>query len=142
MIPTGRIEPVHGTPMDFTTAHRIGERVDSDHEQLVHGSGYDHNFVADAPPSSEPALIASVREPQSGRVMEVLTTEPGVQFYSGNHLDGSLVGKTGRAYPKRSGFCLETQHFPDSPNHPGFPDTILRPGRTFRSTTIYRFSAR
>lgn len=142
MIPTGRTEPVHGTPLDFTTAHRIGERIDANHEQLVHGSGYDHNFVADAPPSSEPALIASVYEPQSGRLMEVLTTEPGVQFYSGNHLDGSLVGKTGRAYSKRSGFCLETQHFPDSPNRPGFPDTILRPGRTFRSTTIYRFSVR
>jgi aldose 1-epimerase len=142
MIPTGRIEPVHGTPLDFTTAHRIGERVDARHEQLLHGSGYDHNFVADVPPSSKPALIASVHEPQSGRLMEVLTTEPGVQFYSGNHLDGSLIGKTGRTYPRRSGFCLETQHFPDSPNQPDFPDTILRPGRTFRSTTIYRFSAR
>ncbi len=142
MIPTGRIEPVPGTPLDFTKAHRIGERIDASHEQLMHGSGYDHNFVADAPPSSEPALIASIREPHSGRLMEVLTTEPGVQFYSGNHLDGSLVGKNGRAYSKRSGFCLETQHFPDSPNQPDFPDTILRPGRTFRSTTIYRFSAR
>lgn len=141
LIPTGEIVPVAGTPLDFTTPHVIGERIEADNEQLKLADGYDHNWVLDKG-DDELALIATVHEPTSGRFMEVLTTEPGVQFYSGNFLDGRIEGKSGKTYPKRSGFCLETQHFPDSPNHPHFPSTILRPGETLRSTTIYRFSVK
>jgi aldose 1-epimerase len=140
-IPTGEIASVAGTPFDFRTPDKIGRRISSPHPQLKNGGGFDHNFVLDAGQPAEPALAAIVHDPHSGRRMELLTTEPGVQIYSGNFLDGSLVGKGGRPYPRRSGLCLETQHFPDSPNHPGFPNSILRPGRTFRSTTIHRFSA-
>lgn len=142
LIPTGAIEPVNGTPLDFRTAKPIGSRITTAHEQLAFAAGYDHNFVLDAAGGKEPALAATVEEPTSGRVMDVLTTEPGVQFYSGNFLDGTLVGKSGHAYVRRGGFCLETQHFPDSPNQPQFPSVILRPGETYRSTTIYRFSTR
>jgi aldose 1-epimerase len=143
LIPTGQLAPVAGTPLDFRTPRLIGERIESAHEQLAIGAGYDHNFVLDAGGGAEaaPALAATVREPSTGRRMDVLTTEPGVQFYSGNFLDGTLIGKSGRPYLRRGGFCLETQHFPDSPNQPAFPNTILRPGQTWRSTTIYRFSA-
>jgi aldose 1-epimerase len=141
LIPTGEIVPVAGTPLDFTSPHAIGERIGAENEQLHFAGGYDHNWVLDKPPG-ELALAATVYEPKSGRVMEVLTTEPGVQFYSGNFLDGSLTGKSGKKYPKRGGLCLETQHFPDSPNHPNFPSTILRPGETLRSTTVYRFGAK
>ena len=130
---------VAGTPFDFQTPHRIGERIDVSHPQLQYGSGYDHNFVIKGP-SGALNLAASVYEPNSGRVMEVLTTEPGMQFYTGNFLDGSFRGKDGQVYGRRHGFCLETQHFPDSPNQPQFPSVILRPGHTLRSTTIYRFS--
>jgi aldose 1-epimerase len=145
LIPLGEMVPVADTPFDFRTPHTIGDRIEHPNEQLRHGSGYDHNFVLDRPavagtPRLQPA--ATVFEPQSGRLLEVLTTEPGIQFYSGNFLDGSLLGKDGRRYAKRTGFCLETQHFPDSPNQPAFPSTILRPGETFRSQTVYRFSAR
>ncbi|HEY1044398.1 MAG TPA: aldose epimerase family protein [Telluria sp.] len=180
LIPTGEIVPVEGTPFDFRTPHRIGERIGAAHPQLQHGGGYDHNFVlqqgtaggapgapdkgtvssaqldglagASQPPEA-PGTVASadldglggaahakpmrlaarVRDPQSGRVLEMYTQEPGVQFYSGNMLDGSL------GFAHRSGFCLEPQHFPDSPNHPGFPPIILRPGETYRTATIYRF---
>ena len=118
----------------------MGARIDADEEQIRFGPGYDHNFVLDRVSTGEPVLAARVAEPRSGRVMEVLTTEPAIQFYSGNFLDGTQVGKEGTPYPFRTGFCLETQHFPDSPNHPEFPNTILRPGQTYRSTTIYRFS--
>lgn len=139
LIPTGEFSPVAGTPLDFIRPHAIGNRIDAQHEQLRFGGGYDHNFVLDSAGGTF-ARAATVYEPKSGRRMEVLTTEPGVQFYSGNFLDGTLLGKSGRPYPQRSGFCLETQHFPDSPNQPEFPSTILRPGETYRSTTAYRFT--
>lgn len=141
LIPTGEIVAVAGTPFDFTEPRVIGDRIEAENEQLKLAGGYDHNWVVDKD-GDELALIATVHEPKSGRFMEVLTTEPGVQFYSGNFLDGSTTGKSGKKYAKRSGFCLETQHFPDSVNHPQFPDTILRPGETLRSTTVYRFSAK
>jgi aldose 1-epimerase len=140
LIPTGEIRPVKGTPLDFTTPTTIGARINDNYEQLVIGHGYDHNFVIKRKDNSL-TLAARAREPNSGRVLEVFTTEPAVQLYSGNFLDGTLVGKQGHAYKKREGFCLETQHFPDSPNHPDFPSTILRPGTTFRSQTVFKFSA-
>ena len=140
-IPTGELAPVAGTPFDFTRPRRIGERIARDHPQLAIGRGYDHNFVLDHR-GAEPGLAAIVREPISGRVLEVLTTEPGVQLFTANHFAGRLTGKSGRPYPRFAGFCLETQHFPDSPNQTGFPNTILRPGQTFRSATVFRFSAR
>jgi aldose 1-epimerase len=140
LIPTGEIASVADTPLDFRAPHTIGERIDRPNEQLRFAAGYDHNFVLDGA-AGKLALAATVLEPQSGRELEVLTTEPGVQFYSGNFLDGS-AGKNGHTYPRRSGFCLETQHFPDSPNHPSFPSIVLRPGETYRSTTVYRFRAR
>lgn len=141
LIPTGEIAPVADTPFDFTTPHAIGERVNAKHEQLRFGGGYDHNFALDSQDGSL-ALAAEVYEPKSGRRMEVLTTEPGLQFYSGNFLDGTLTGKSGRRYVHRGAFCLETQHYPDSINQPAFPSTVLRPGETYRSTTVYRFSTR
>ena len=140
LIPTGELRPVEGTPFDFRTPVAIGARIDDPHPQLQVGGGYDHNFVVRGTPG-ELRLAARVYEPGSGRVLEVLATNPGVQVYTGNFLDGSIAGKSGRAYEKRGGFCLETQHFPDSPNQPGFPSTVLRPGETYRSTTVYRFSA-
>ena len=140
MIPTGELASVEGTPFDLRLPTRIGARVDVDDEQLRHGGGFDHNFVLNR---TEPGLMHAghVAEPDSGRIMEIYTTEPGVQFYSGNSLDGSIRGKGGRAYGRRCGFCLETQHFPDSPNHPGFPSTILRPGEELTSRTVFAFSA-
>ena len=138
-IPTGEIASLDGTPLDFRDATRIGARIGDDFEQLAFGAGYDHNYVVNAAESGL-ALAARVSEPSSGRVMEVLTDEPGVQFYSGNFLDGHHVGKGGVAYERHSGFCLETQHFPDSPNQPDFPTTILRPGEEYSTTTVYRFS--
>jgi aldose 1-epimerase len=140
LIPTGQVEPVADTPFDFTTPHRIGERIDADDEQLHLAGGYDHNFVLE-PPAGADGLVhaATVVEPASGRRLAVETTEPGVQLYTGNFLTGSLLGKSGRRYAHRGGFCLETQHFPDSPNQPSFPSVILRPGRILRSTTMYRF---
>ncbi len=157
-IPTGKIEAVAGGPMDFTKAKAVGK----DFAKVA--GGYDHNYIvnhempgalvpsAQSPGSKSPpqrmvdhlilAPAAEVREPKSGRVMKVSTTEPGIQFYSANHLDGSVIGKGGKAYKKNHAFCLETQHFPDSPNHPDFPTTVLRPGETFRSTTVYEFSAK
>lgn len=141
LIPTGELAPVSGTPLDFTSPHVIGERIDAANEQLEYGGGYDHNWVLDNQ-DGDLALAATLHEPKSGRFMEVLTTEPGLQFYTGNFLDGTLIGKSGRVYERRSGMCLESQHYPDSPNQPNFPSTILRPGETLRSTTIYRFSIR
>ncbi|MGQ7261857.1 aldose epimerase family protein [Vreelandella sp. V005] len=142
LIPTGEIRSVEGTPFDFTEATPIGERIEQDNEQLAVGGGYDHNFVLDRDnaASDELVLAAKVWEPQSGRLVEVSTTEPGIQFYSGNFLDGSLTGKQGQAYEQRSGFALETQHYPDSPNQDAFPSTILEPGETYRSRTVYRFA--
>jgi aldose 1-epimerase len=138
LIPTGELAAVAGTPFDFREPKKIGERIDAEHDQLRFGTGYDHNFVVPGPTGAL-NLAASVHEPISGRVMEVLTTEPGMQFYTGNFLDGSFTGKHGHVYGRRHGFCLETQHFPDSPNQPQFPSVILRPGVTLRSTTVYRF---
>ena len=141
LIPTGEIAPLAGTPLDFRESTVIGARIEDDAEQLVFGSGYDHNYVLNAAPEGL-TLAATVYEPETGRVMDVLTSEPGVQFYSGNFLDGHLVGKGGIAYELRSGLCLETQHFPNSPNQPEFPSTLLRPGNTYSTTTVYRFDAR
>jgi len=130
---------VAGTPLDFRTATRIGDRIGQDNEQLRFGRGYDHNWVLDRPGGSGLVHAARVSEPASGRTLDVSTSEPGVQFYSGNFLDGTIKGKGGRVYAHRSGLCLETQHFPDSPNHPNFPSTILRPGGTYRSRTVFTF---
>jgi aldose 1-epimerase len=141
LIPTGELAPVSGTPFDFTSFQPIGARVNERHEQLTFAKGYDHNWVLDSQ-SGDLALAASVHEPGSGRTMDVFTTEPGVQFYSGNFLDGSLTGKSGNAYKLRDGFCLETQHFPDSPNNDGFPSTLLEPGQAKLSKTVFRFTAR
>jgi aldose 1-epimerase len=138
LIPTGEIKTVKGSPLDFTTPHTIGERIG---QLKGDPRGYDHNFVLNAG-GKKLASAARVREPKSGRVMEVLTTEPGVQLYTSNFLDGKLKGKGGVAYPQYAALCMETQHFPDSVNHANFPSTILRPGETFRSTTMYRFSAK
>jgi aldose 1-epimerase len=140
LIPTGELRPVAGTPMDFTQPTAIGARVEEDDRQLKFGLGYDHNWVLNGDPGSI-RLAARVQEPASGRVMEVFTSEPGIQFYCGNFLDGSNVGKGGRVYKHRYGFCLETQHFPDSPNKPDFPSTILKPGQEYNTTTIFKFSA-
>ena len=139
-IPTGEVAPVSGTPFDFRRAMAMGARIRSGHPQTVRGHGYDHNFVIDRPDGEAMALAAWVHEPTRGRVLETFTTEPGVQFYAGNFLDATLVGRNGRVYRQSDGFCLETQHFPDSPNQPEFPSTVLRPGEEFRSTTVYRFS--
>jgi aldose 1-epimerase len=137
-IPTGEIAPVAGTPLDFTRPKLIAKDF-----ALMTGEpgGFDHNFVLDAAHPGAMTPAAEVRDPQSGRVLTIATTEPAIQFYTGNYLDGTLVGKGGVAYRKNAGFCLETQHFPDSPNHPHFPSTVLRPGETFRSRTVHRFSA-
>jgi aldose 1-epimerase len=139
LIPTGELRSVEGTPFDFRKPVAIGARIGQNDEQLKFGGGYDHNFVLSSGGGAL-ALAARVYEPKTGRVMEVLTTEPGIQFYTGNFLDGTLSGKGGKAYAKRSGFCLETQHFPDSPNHPQFPSTVLRTGGRYQTTTVYRFS--
>jgi len=141
LIPTGQIASVSGTALDFTTSTVIGARIEQKDEQMIFGGGYDHNFVINRQGEGL-ALAARVYEPTTGRMTEVHTTEPGVQFYTGNFLDGSIIGKAGHVYKKRSGFCLETQHFPDSPNKPGFPSTILRPGKVYESRTVYKFSVR
>lgn len=138
LIPTGELAPVAGTPFDFRTATGIGARIGQDHVQLTRGRGYDHNWVLTRQGDGV-SLAARVVEPASGRTLEIATTEPGLQFYSGNFLDGSVTGKNGRVYGHRAGFCLETQHFPDSPNKPEFPSTTLRPGQTYRSRTVMTF---
>ena len=140
-IPLGELRRVSGTPFDFLAAHAIGERINQDDEQLKFGSGYDHTWVINGRPGVM-RLAATAYEPNSGRVMQVWTTEPGMQFYTGTFLDGTLTGKAGKLYPRRSGFCFETQHYPDSPNQPTFPTTTLKKGATYRSTTIYKFSSR
>ncbi len=137
-IPTGELPLVADTPFDFRTPHSVGERIDQDHQQLKNGNGYDHNFVLNKAFPNELSLAARVREANSGRVLEVYTQEPGVQFYSGNWMDGSLTGK-GWNYTRRCGLCLEPQHFPDSPNQPQFPNTILRPGEEYISAMSYKF---
>lgn len=142
LIPTGKLQPVEGTPFDFRKPTAIGKRVGAEDEQIKFGGGYDHNFVLNQKKPGEMTLAARVSEPTTGRVMEVRTKEPGIQFYSGNFLDGSNVGKGGKVYKHRYGFCLETQHFPDSPNKPEFPSTILEPGKKYDTTTVYKFSAK
>lgn len=141
LIPTGKLENLAGTPMDFSTLTAIGDRIDSTYEQLVIGKGYDHNYVL-ATGGSLTTQAVEAYEPTTGRVMEVFTDQPGVQLYTGNFLDGTITGKGGKSYPRRGGFCLETQHFPDSPNQPSFPTTALKPGDKYQTTTIFKFSAR
>jgi len=137
LIPTGEQKALDGTPFDFRKATAIGARIDAADEQLKRGGGYDHNFVLRGK-AGELRKVAQVSEPKSGRALEVYTTEPGIQFYSGNFLDGSIIGKSGKPYLKRGGFCLEAQHYPDSPNRPEWPSVVLRPGQTYRQTTVYR----
>ncbi len=139
MIPTGELASVDGTPFDFRRPTPIGARINQPNQQLINGKGYDHDFVLNGHADGKPVHAARVVEPTSGRTLDVSTTQPGLQFYSGNFLDGTIKGKGGRAYEHRSGLCLETQHFPDSPNHPNFPSTILRPGERFQSTTVFAF---
>jgi aldose 1-epimerase len=141
LIPTGELRAVKGTPFDFTTSTKIGTRIEDSYEQMVLGHGYDHNFVLNRKGAGL-SLAARVYEPTTGRVLEVSTTQPAVQFYTGNFLDGSVTGKEGHVYKRRYGFCLETQHYPDSPNHPDFPSTILKPGEKFHRTTVFKFSAK
>ncbi|HEY0321773.1 MAG TPA: aldose epimerase family protein [Pyrinomonadaceae bacterium] len=141
LIPTGALAVVKGTPMDFTIPTTIGSRIGQNYEQLIFGGGYDHNWVLNKNRKSL-RLAARVYERTTGRVMEVYTTEPGMQFYTGNFLDGTITGKGGKVYEKRYGFCMETQHFPDSPNKRNFPSTLLRPGQKYSQTTVYKFSAK
>jgi aldose 1-epimerase len=142
LIPTGAIPPVAGTPFDFRSFHAIGERIRESDPQLVIGRGYDHNWVLDRPSPSDTRMITAARllDPSSGRLLTISTTEPGIQFYSGNFLDGTLYGTSGRQYRQGDGLALETQHYPDSPNHANFPSTTVRPGQTYRTSTIYGFS--
>lgn len=141
LIPTGEVRPVEGTPFDFRQGKAIGRDIGTENRQLEYGMGYDHNWVLNKEKGGM-TLAASLYEPQSGRFMEVFTEEPAIQFYCGNFLDGRLRGKSGKAYVHRSGLCLETQHYPDSPNHPDFPSTILRPGERYETTTVFHFSVR
>ena len=141
LIPTGELRPVKGTPFDFRKPTGIGARINQNDEQLKFGGGYDQNFVIDKPPGKL-GLMARVYEPTTGRVLEVLSTEPGMQFYTGNHLGGTITGKGGWTYQARSAFCMEPQHYPDSPNHPEFPAVVLKPGQEYHNTIIYRFSVK
>jgi aldose 1-epimerase len=141
LIPTGELRAVAGTPMNFNSPTVIGARINADDEQLRNAGGYDHNFVLRSG-NETLRTVGEVYEPETGRVLTVSTTQPGMQFYSGNFLNGSIAGKNGRAYNKHSGFCLETQHFPDSPNHPNFPSTVLRPGEQYHQVTVFKFSVR
>ncbi|MFG2795582.1 aldose epimerase family protein [Streptomyces pseudovenezuelae] len=141
LIPTGELAEVAGTPFDFREGKRVGRDIRAGHEQQVHAKGYDHNWVLDKGITAEPEHVATLRDPSSGRTLKISTVEPGLQFYSGNFLDGTLTGTGGHTYRQGDALCLETQHFPDSPNHPSFPSTVLRPGQTHRSTTIHSFGA-
>jgi aldose 1-epimerase len=138
MIPTGEIRPVAGTPFDFTTPHPIGERIAANYDQLVLGRGYDHNYILD----NKEEVDVTLYDPLSGRLLEVITDQPGMQLYTGNFLDGKQIGHGGIQFKYRSGMCLESGHYPDSPNHPEFPSTVLNPGETLKTTTIYRFSVK
>lgn len=142
LIPTGQICPVAGTPFDFRTPSVIGDKLDFSNKQIQLGGGFDHNWVLNKRCEGELSLAARVYEPESGRVLEVLTTEPGMQFYGGNYFDGTMVGKNGKPYIRNCSFALETQHFPDSPNHASFPSTVLEPGSEYNQICIYRFSTR
>jgi aldose 1-epimerase len=139
LIPNGELKPVVGTPFDFRKPTTVGARINADDEQIKFGNGYDHNWVVNKP-LGKLGLVVRVTEPATGRVMEVLSTEPGVQFYTGNFLDGSITGKGGWVYQRRNGLCFEPQHYPDSPNHPQFPSAELKPGETYHNTIIYKFS--
>ncbi|MCL3997313.1 aldose epimerase family protein [Streptomyces lavenduligriseus] len=141
LIPTGELAEVAGTPFDFRRAKPIGRDLRAGDEQLVLAKGYDHNWVLDKGITARPEHVATLRDPHSGRTLKIATDQPGLQFYSGNFLDGTLTGTSGRTYRQGDALCLETQHFPDSPNQPAFPSTVLRPGQTYRTTTIHRFSA-
>jgi aldose 1-epimerase len=140
LIPTGELAPVAGTPFDFRKPTAIGMRINNDHPQLKAGKGYDHNWVLNRKGAGL-ELAARVHEPKTGRTLEITTTEPGIQFYAGNFLDGTLTGKGGTVYKHRTGFCLETQHYPDSPNQPKFPTTTLKPGAEYRTRTVFTFGA-
>ncbi|RYZ24870.1 MAG: galactose mutarotase, partial [Propionibacteriaceae bacterium] len=140
LIPTGELAPVAGTPMDFRHPTAVGERLREPFQQIVYGQGYDHNWVLDRRSDDDLEEAARVHDPDSGRTLEISTTEPGLQFYSGNFLDGTLVGTGGHVYRQGDGLALETQHFPDSPNQPGFPSTVLRPGQTYDTTTVFTLS--
>jgi aldose 1-epimerase len=140
LIPTGALDPVAGTPLDFRRPTPIGARIRTNFQQLLFGQGYDHNFVLNRKDDRSLVLAAKVSDRRNGRVLEMFTDQPGIQFYSGNFLDGTLVGTGGRVYRQSDGFALETQHFPDSPNKPAFPSTVLRPGQTYQTTTVYQFS--
>jgi len=142
MIPTGIYRNIVGTPMDFTTTRLVSKDIDADYDQLKYGGGYDHAWILNKKEAGELSFAASAYEPESGRFMEVFTTEPSIQFFTGNSLNGSQIGKSGVGYARRTGFCFETQHVPDSPNHPNFPSTVLRPGEIFNSATIYKFAVR
>jgi aldose 1-epimerase len=141
LIPTGELQNVAGTPFDFRTPKAIGTNIDSPDPQIQFGAGYDHNFVLNRAAGDPPSLAARITEPQSGRVMEVLTTQPGVQFYTANHINGEIKGKEGAIYHARGAYCFETQHFPDTPNQPTFPTAVLKPGEKYHQITIFRFSA-
>ena len=140
LIPTGELAPVAGTPFDFRKGTAIGARINDGHAQIANGKGYDHNWVLNRKGAGL-QMAARVKEPKSGRTLEIQTTEPGIQFYAGNFLDGTIKGKGGHVYGHRTGFCLETQHYPDSPNQPKFPSTILQPGQTYRTSTVFKFGA-
>ena len=142
MIPTGIFRSIIGTPMDFKAPRLVSKDIDADYDQLKYGGGYDHAWILNKTAKRELSFAASAYEPGSGRFMEVFTTEPTVQFFTGNSLNGKQVGKSGIGYEKRTGFCFETQHAADSPNHPNFPSTVLRPGETFNSTTVFKFSVK
>lgn len=144
LIPTGELAAVKGTPLDFTSSKPIRRDIASNHQQMKFGAGFDHNFVINRPSPTDASmqLAARVYEPTTGRTMEVTTSEPGVQFYCGNFLDGRLKGKSGKAYVHRGGFCLETQHYPDSPNQPSFPSSVLEPGKTLKSSTVFKFGTK
>ena len=140
LIPTGALDPVAGTPLDFRRPTPIGARIRTNFQQLLFGQGYDHNFVLNRRDDCSLVLAAKVSDRRNGRVLEMFTDQPGIQFYSGNFLDGTLVGTSGHIYRQSDGLALETQHFPDSPNKPAFPSTVLRPGQTYQTTTVYQFS--
>ncbi len=142
LIPTGELPSVEGTPMDFRVPTAIGARIDEDYEQLNFGKGYDHNWVLNKEKEGVMTLAATLYEPETGRFMEIFTEEPGIQFYSGNFLDGSIIGKSDVPYEFRNGLCLETQHYPDSPNKPDFPSVVLKPGEEYKTTTIHKFSTK
>ncbi|MEV5273570.1 aldose epimerase family protein [Streptomyces werraensis] len=139
LIPTGELAKVAGTPFDFRRAKPVGRDIRTAHQQLLYGQGFDHNWVLDKGITARPEHAATLRDPASGRTLRIATNEPGLQFYSGNFLDGTLVGSGDRVYRQGDGLCLETQHFPDSPNRPSFPSTVLRPGETYRTTTVHSF---